>query len=90
MHMVTQGITCIVLHVADQYIVPVKEIQGSIWSKLHVHRAKVSVAALNQVLAMRTHIPGPIINHRMLLHPQESNRVVDQQISLNLIREVPT
>ena len=78
----------IVLHMADQNIVPVDQVKRTVRSKFHIHWPEVRIISRNQILAMFTLKTGFGSLHSMLLGSQKSNGVIDQKVSLNFIRKV--
>ena len=73
-----------------QHIVPVHQVEGSIGSKFHVHGAEVSILAAQQVLSMSTGVAGWPIFQGVLLGAQETDRVVNEPVSLHGIGEMTT
>src|SRR5690606_1634613 len=89
-YMIPQWVPRVVLHMSDQYIVPIPKIQRSIRCKFHIYRTEVFVTYTpDEILAVVAMISGSFIQHSVLFHTQESNGVVDQEVSLNLIRKMP-
>src|SRR5690606_7067184 len=66
MGMVAQWVTLVVLHVANQYVVPINDIQRAVGREFHVNGPEVRVVRLHQVLSMVTAIARSILHHSML------------------------
>ena len=75
--MVTIRIPSAVLHVPNERIMPVDQIERTIGRKLHIHRPEIWVRTFDQIVPKLALISGPIVHHRMLLGPEESDGVVD-------------
>ena len=88
MHVVAQGIAGIVLHVANEDVVPVDHVQGAIGSELKIHRAEVAIAALQQVLPESGLPAGAVVHDLVLLDAEESDGIAQDDISLHFVREV--
>ena len=84
------GIPNVVLHVTDDHILPIRDIERAILTELNVGRTEVFVLANQQVLdRLAPDIAGlgiPI--ELVLLKPEKADRVADQEIALQPIREV--
>ena len=90
MNMVSQWVSCIVLHVTYQNIVPVYEVQGSIRSKFHVNRSEIPIATFDKIQPVFTIIACSIFHHSVHFHAQKSDGIVDQQVSLNFFGKMST
>src|SRR5690606_28942133 len=90
MRMITKWVTRIVLHMSDQHIMPVGNIQRTIRSKFKIDRPEVIVRLYEQILSVPAFITGAFVGKRMLLGSQETNGIVDQEIALHLIWEMAT
>ena len=86
--MVPQGITCVVLHVPNKDIVPIHQKQRTVRCELHIDRSKIAICSLHEILAMATYITCSVVFQHMLLHAKEADGVIDQEITLDLVRKV--
>ena len=88
MDMVAHRVTRAVLHVPDERIVPVGDVQGTIRRELHGDRPEITVGRLQEVLAEGQGETGAILAHGMLLGAEEADGVIDQDIALDVVREM--
>ena len=77
-----------VLHVADERVVPVREVERTIGGELHRDRAEITVLGLQEVLAEGQLEARALLRNRVLLGAEEADRVVDQDIALDVVGEV--
>ena len=77
MNVVTQWVTGVVLHVANQNIMPVNDVQRAVRSKFHVNGSEISIFAHKQIHAVLAFKTRTVVLQSMLFHPQKSNRIVD-------------
>ena len=85
MRMIAKGVTRIVLHMADQHIMPVSDVKRSVRGELQVYRPEVFVVRLYKILAMAAPVAGAIICQRMLFCAQEAYCIIDEKITLNIV-----
>ena len=85
MHMVTQRISCIVLHVSNQDIVPIHNVEGTIWGSFHIYGSKISIRGYHEILPPLRCKANRVIQHLVLLGTQKSDGIVDDQIALNIL-----
>ena len=83
--MVTQGISCIVLHVSDEDIVPIHNVEGAIWGSFHINGSKIPIRGNDQILSPLAGKADSVIQHLVLLGTQKSDGIVDDHIALNVI-----
>ena len=95
MHVVTVGITNIVLHVADDGVVPVGDVQGPVLANDCIGRTEVSIFAIDQLKAWSspdvpklTGLPISLAIKGVLLDAQEADRIADQEIVLQVFWKV--
>src|SRR5690606_7439071 len=43
MHVITERIPCVMLHMSDQHIVPINDVKRTIRSELHIHRTEIRI-----------------------------------------------
>ena len=86
--MVAQRVAGVVLHVPDQYVVPVDQVERPIGRKLHIDRAEVAVFAHHQIGPVLAFVARSIIFQGVFFRAQKTNRVVDQEIALDIIRKM--
>ena len=77
------------LHVPDEGVVPVEEVQRAIWSELEVHRAEVRIAGADEVAGQGAGEPGSVFAHRAEVETQEPNAVAGHELTLAIFREMP-
>ena len=80
------------LHVSDDDIVPVGNIESSIGAKLHIRGAEVLVRTLDEILAgLSPHVIFFVLGLEVILfNPKETDCVGEDVIALPLIRKVTT
>ena len=95
MHVVTVGVTNIVLHVTDDGVVPVGDVQGAVFTDDGVGRTEVSIFAVDQFQAGRSPDVPKFTVHAIslaiegiLLDAQKTDRIADQEVVLQFLREV--
>ena len=89
MVVVALRIAGVVLHVPDEGVVPVEEVQRAIWSELEVHRAEVRIAGADEVAGQGAGEPGSVFAHRAEVETQEPNAVAGHELTLPVFREMP-
>ena len=85
-----------VLHVADQRVVPVDDVEGAVGAEFEVDRPEVLVGRLRgrvdrleERLDGRRLEPGAVLLDAIAEDAVEADHIVEQIIALRLIREVP-
>ena len=86
---VAVGVPSGMLHVTDQGIVPIDEVEGTVGGKFEVDGPKIGIGGINQILPQLTGKTFPVLHHGVLLDSEKSYGVVDEKISLDLIGEMP-
>ncbi len=76
------------LHVTDQRVVPIDEVQASVGSDFQVTRTEVAIGRLDQVLAEFAFDLNAVFHRLVLLDSQEANCVGVHVVALNFIGEV--
>ena len=83
MGLIAVWVTNVVLHVADDDVLPVGDIERSIAADLEVGRAEVAVAGDEQILGLSApDVALVIIFHRVLLDAEEANGVADEKVTV--------
>ncbi len=82
------GIAQIVLHVADQRVEPIDDIECSIGTELHIDRAEVGIAAGEQRFDRRSFEAAAFFGHPVVQRAEEADRVVDDVVALHRFREL--
>ena len=88
MDVVAQRIAGVVLHVADEDVVPVDDVERAVGRELEVHGAEVAVGAFQQILAVRGFPAGAVFLDLVLLDAEEADGVAQQDVALDFIREM--
>ena len=88
MGVVAHWIASAVLHVADEHIMPVGDIERAVGGKLHRDRTEITVLGLQQVLPESQFVACAVFRDSVLLRAEEADSVVDNQIALNVIGEM--
>ena len=83
------GVAGTVLHMSYQGVLPVDHIEGTVGSEFQIGRTKIQVFGNDQILPECGAETWVLINHPVLFGAEESNIVVDQNITLNFIGKVP-
>ena len=89
MLMISIGITGIVLHVSNQCILPIDDIERAIRCEFEVGGSKVQVLGNKKILSVFSSKSGVLIDDLMLLRSKLSDVVVNQNITLDFVREMP-
>ena len=89
MHVVAERVAGVVLHVADEDVVPVDDVEGAVGRKLEVHGAEVAVFALEEIVAELGLPAGAVVLDLMLLDAEESDGVCEDDVALHFVGEVP-
>ena len=77
-----------VLHMADEGVMPVGDVERTIRRELHGDRPEIAVGRLQEVLTEGQAEAGAILAHGVLLGTEEADGVVDQDVALDVIREM--
>ena len=87
---VAAGVTHIVLHVADDDVLPVGHVHGAVAADFEIRRAEVAIfGRLDEVLGFRAaHVAVFIGLHRVLLDAEEADGVEDEEIALIFLGKV--
>ena len=89
-NMIAVGVTGVVLHVANQSILPIHHVKRTVGSKLQVGWAEVEVLGYQEIVTVFGGEAGVLIHHLVLLDAEKADVVVDQDVALNLVREMAT
>ena len=84
---VAQRIARGVLHVADEHVVPVDDVEGAVGRELEVDGAEVSVGGLIRSWRLRLD-GGAVVDGVVLLDAEEADRVAGEEVALDFIGEV--
>src|SRR5262249_51822846 len=80
----------IVLHVANDWVLPIEEIDGAVRPKLDVRWPKVRVAGIQDRLEFRAREAGALVFDLVAQDAlRGKDHIADQQIALEFIGEVP-
>ena len=90
MLVVAIGIAGVVLHVTDDYVLPVRYVKGSIVSDLDIGGSEVSVLGGDEKVVDRgtLAVSVTIVGKCVLLDSEESDRVANQEVSIVGLGEV--
>ena len=88
MNVITQRISGIMLHVADQSIVPIGYVKRSIRGEFQIDRPKIQVVRRKQVLTPFGSETRSLLHQLMLFSSKEANSIVEKQVTLNVLRKV--
>ena len=86
--MVAQWIAGVVLHVADQGVVPVDDVERAVGCEFEVHWAEVGIGGFEQILAKFGFVADSVIDDRMLFNSEKPDVVAKQHIALNFVGEM--
>ena len=81
MQVVPTGVPQIVLHVADDRVLPVEHIQGPIATNLHVAGTEVLIRRIQNGFHFFREEAGPLLLKLILGHSLKSDHVGDQQVA---------
>ena len=94
-HVISIGITDVVLHVANDGVMPVGDVERSVRSHDRIGGSEVAVFTVEEFdpgrtpdLAKLPAVLSPLPVELVLLDPQKPDRVADQEILLQLLGEV--
>ena len=82
------GVARAVLHVANEGIVPVDEIERSVGCEFHVDGSKVGIGSVNEILSEGAFESRAIVAESVLFGAEKSDGVIDENIALDLVGEV--
>ena len=85
---VAVGIACVVLHVADERIMPVDEVERAVRGELEVHRAEVAVGRGEEVAVGLAGEAGAVVGLLAEADAEEADGVADHEVALLRFREV--
>ena len=77
-----------VLHVADQRVEPVDDVERAVRGELQVDGPEIDVGRVEERLDLFRGEARVLLDHPVLLDALEADRVVDQEVALRLVREV--
>ena len=86
--MITEGITGAVLHVADEDVVPIRDIQGAIGGKFEIRGAVVTVFGNDEILAVLGGVARILIHDLVLFGAKEADGIVEKNVALHIVWEV--
>jgi hypothetical protein len=78
----------VVLHVADQGVVPVDDIERAIGRELEVHRAEVAIGGGDQVSDQLALVAGAVFADLAHAGAEEADAVADHESALHVVGEV--
>ena len=78
----------VVLHVADDGVGPVGDVQGAVGTDLQVGGAEIGIARHDDRLDLPGRDLGAVVLHLVLEHAEEADRVADQEVAPVLLREM--
>ena len=87
MFVVTVWVSHVVLHVADQHVVPVSNIQRAVATNFDVAWPEVLIRRQQDWINLFRTDVGSIVGHFMLQDTQHTNDVANQKVTFVLIRE---
>ncbi len=64
------------LHVADKSIVPVDNIERTVWCKLQVDRAEVAILGFEQIVTVLGGVSRAFLNHLVLFGSEVADGIV--------------
>jgi hypothetical protein len=85
---VAEGVAGIVLHVTDEDIVPVDDVERAVWGEFEVDGAEVAVVGLEEVVAEFGFPAGAFVIDGVLFDAEEADGVAEEDVALNFVREV--
>ena len=89
MVVVAVGIAGVVLHVTNQHVVPIDDVEGAIGGELEVDGAEVGIGAGEQILAEGGFPAGAVVLDLVLLDAEKADRVAKDKVALHFLGEVP-
>ena len=89
MGVVTERVASIVLHVTNERILPVQNIERTIWGELEVHGTEVFIAAHQQILAECCLPTGALILNLVLLYSKKADAVTENNVALYFVGKMP-
>jgi hypothetical protein len=85
---VAERVAGVVLHVTDEDIVPVDQVERAIWGELEVDGAEVAVVGLEEVVAEFGFPAGAFVIDGVLFDAEEADGVAEEDVALDIVREV--
>ena len=85
---VAERIAGVVLHVPDEDVVPVDDIQRAVGREFEVAGAEIAVGGFQEIVAECRFVSGAVVRDGMLLYAEEADGVSDQYIALDLVGEM--
>ena len=73
-----------VLHMADERIVPIDQIQGTVGREFQVDGTEIRIGRLNYVLLQLARKACAILHHAVMLGAEKANRIVDKEVALGV------
>src|SRR5262245_4965060 len=89
MRMVPVRVAQMMLHVADDGILPVAKINCAVGPDVDRHWAKIRVTGANQVLLPLAFETRAVLAHLHAINPLKPNHIAVEKIPLELRRKVP-
>ena len=86
---IARGVAEVVLHVPDDRVVPVGEVEGSVGTDLGIHRPEVLVGRAQNRLDLGDLQAGAIFTDLVVQQPSEPDRVERDEIALHRLGKVP-
>ena len=81
----------VVLHVADNHILPVGNIESAVATNLEVGRSQVAIVRDKQVVRLGApDIPFVIVSKSVLLDSEETDSITNQEVTVVFFREMVT
>ena len=87
--MIAQWITGVVLHVTDKDVVPVDHVEGTVGGELNVGGAEVAVRRSEEIMAGGCFPSRSLVLDLVLLDAEKPDRVREDEITLDLVGEMP-
>ena len=87
--MIPQWITGVVLHVTDKDVVPVDHVEGTVGGELDIGGAEIAVLRGEEILTEGRLPPRPAVLDLVLLDAEKPDRVREDEITLDLVGEMP-
>src|SRR5690625_6085484 len=88
MSVIPKRIAGVVLHMPDQHVMPVCNIERAVGGELQIHRPEIGIISPEQILTVAAAVARSVILQGVLLGAQESDRIVNQEITLYFVRTV--
>ena len=88
--MVAVRVARIVLHVANENVLPIDDIERAVGCKFKIDGPKVKVLGDKKILAKLRGEAGAVLDDLMLLGTEKTNGVIVEDITLHLFRKMAT